>query len=156
MLCCLVRVNDRVRARARARARVRKSLEDIWQFGGTTTFSLAIANRDMASDRGEQGWHFFVLVLVLVLLLLLLLSYSYSYSLLLLLLLLLLSTIWRRWLRLVHRLATVATGVAAYATSRTRGPSTSKRGEMPRPGALDACMNPFWRCGAPVAVLTVT
>ena len=34
-------------------------------------------------------------------------------------------------------------------------PSTSMRGEMPRPGASDAVMRPFLRCGAPSAIVTV-
>ena len=45
---------------------------------------------------------------------------------------------------------------AAHAISTTRGPSTSSFGVMPRPGAVLADMKPFTRCGAPVAVLTVT
>ena len=39
---------------------------------------------------------------------------------------------------------------------RAGGPSTSIRGAMPRPGAVDAAMRPFTRCGAPSAVDTVT
>jgi len=34
-------------------------------------------------------------------------------------------------------------------------PSTSMRGVMPRPGASDAVMRPFLRCGAPSAIVTV-
>ena len=41
-------------------------------------------------------------------------------------------------------------------TSTTRGPSTSMRGVVPSPGAVPAHRTPFSRCGAPVAVLTVT
>ena len=45
----------------------------------------------------------------------------------------------------------------SFALSTSAGfPSTSIFGVMPRPGAVDAAMRPFTRCGAPSAVLTVT
>ena len=41
-------------------------------------------------------------------------------------------------------------------TTTSGCPSTSIRGWIPKPGAVDAAMRPLIRCGAPVAVLTVT
>ena len=46
--------------------------------------------------------------------------------------------------------------VRNQATSRTGLPRTSILGSIPRPGKVLAAMKPFTRCGAPVAVLTVT
>ncbi len=43
-----------------------------------------------------------------------------------------------------------------YDTSTAALRRISGRGVMPRPGAVDAAMRPFRRCGAPVAVETVT
>ena len=41
-------------------------------------------------------------------------------------------------------------------TSTSGRPSTLSRGRTPRPGSLEAAMRPFFRFGAPSAVLTVT
>ena len=43
-----------------------------------------------------------------------------------------------------------------YSMATTGEPRTEARGVTPRPGAVDAAIRPFTRCGAPSAVETVT
>ena len=44
----------------------------------------------------------------------------------------------------------------AYCTLKTASPKTSILGSIPKPGLEDAANLPFFLCGAPSAVLTVT
>ena len=47
-------------------------------------------------------------------------------------------------------------GQEGVQTEITACPNTSQRGSTPKPGFSGAAMRPFLRCGAPVALLTVT
>ncbi len=49
-----------------------------------------------------------------------------------------------------------AGGGWAVHVEKTGEPRTSKRGEMPRPGAVEEARRPWLRCGAPSAMLRVT